>query len=103
MSQRFSPKLNEVSKAIGIPAKELKRLLALPYDKGQLPRPMALKNIGIAKEAIENIRAEIKDDLTVKRKDAQSYVNQAFRLIISNLVVCCLAKDRLSLAGREKD
>lgn len=103
MSQRLSLKLNEVSKATGIPAKELRKLLALPYDKGQLPRPIALKNIGIAKEAIETIRAEIKEDLTVKRKDAQAHVNQAFRLIISNLVVCCLAKDRLSLPGREKD
>lgn len=103
MSQRLSPKLNEVSKAIGIPAKELKKLLDLPYDKGQLPRPIAFKNIGIAKETIETIRAEIKDDITVKRKDAQTHVNHAFRLIISNLVVCCLAKDRLSLAGREKD
>ncbi len=89
MSQRLSPKLNEVSKATGIPVKELKKLLALPYDKGQLPRPIALKNIGIAKEAIETIREEIKDDLTVKRNDAQSYVNHAFRLIISNLVICC--------------
>jgi hypothetical protein len=87
MSQRLSPKLNEVSKATGIPSKELKKLLALPYGKGQLPRPIALKNIGIAKEAIETIRADIKDDLTVKRKDAQSHVNHAFRLIISNLVV----------------
>lgn len=103
MSQSLSPKLNEVSKSTGIPAKELKRLMALPYGSGKLPRPIALKNIGIAKEAIETIRAEIKDSLTVKRKDAQTHVNHAFRLIISNLVVCCLAKDRLSLAGREKD
>jgi hypothetical protein len=103
MPQKPSPKLDVVSKATGIPAKELKKLLALPYGKGKLPKPIALKNIGIAKEAIETIRAEIKEDLTVKRKDAQTYVNQAFRLIISNLVVCCLAKDRLSLAGREKD
>lgn len=103
MPQKLLRKLNNVSKATGIPANELKKLLDLPYGKGQLPRPIALKNIGIAKEAIETIRAEIKEDLTVKRKDAQIYVNQAFRLIISNLVVCCLAKDRLSLAGREKD
>lgn len=95
--------LTELSNKTGIPTKELKKLLKLPYDKGQLPRPIALKNIGIAKEAIETIRAEIKDDLIVKRKDAQTHVNHAFRLIISNLVVCCLAKDRLSLPGREKD
>jgi hypothetical protein len=95
--------LKEVSIATGIPEPELRKLLALPYGKGKLPSPIALKNIGVAKEAIETIRAETKEDLTVKRKDAQAYVNQAFRLIISNLVVCCLAKDRLSLAGREKD
>lgn len=103
MSAKPVSKLNEVSKATGIPVKELKKLLALPYGSGQLPKPIALKNIGIAKEAIQTIRADIKDDLTVKRKDAQSYVNHAFRLITSNLVVCCLAKDKLSLAGREKD
>jgi hypothetical protein len=103
MKETLTAKLRDVAKATGIPAKELRKLLDLPYGSGQLPRPIALKNIGIAKEAIETIRAEIKDDLTVKRKDAQTYVNQAFRLIISNLVVCCLAKDRLSMAGREKD
>jgi len=95
--------LKEVSIATGIPEPELRKLLALPYGRGKLPSPIALRNIGVAKEAIETIRADIKEDLTVKRKDAQTFVNQAFRLIISNLAVCCLAKERLSLAGREKD
>ena len=103
MKETLTAKLRDVAKATGIPAKELRKLLDLSYGSGKLPRPIALKNIGVAKQAIETIRAEIKEELTVKRKDAQTYVNHAFRLIISNLVVCCLAKDRLSLAGREKD
>lgn len=95
-------KLQEASDKTGIPTKELKRLLALPYAKGTLPRPIAIKNISFAKEAIGQLRKELDPYLKQGRKDAQNRVNTAFRLIICNLIVCVFSKRRLSLAGMEK-
>lgn len=95
--------LQEASDKTGIPTKELKRLLALPYGKGELPRPIAIKNIGFAKEVIGQLREELDPLLKQGRKDAQNTVNTAFRLVICNLIVCVFSKRRLSLAGRDKD
>lgn len=94
--------LQEASNKTGIPVKELKKLLALPYRKGDLPRPIAIKNLGFAKDAIETLRTELESSLRQTRKDAQKSVNHAFRLIICNLVVSVVSKRRLSLAGTEK-
>jgi hypothetical protein len=94
--------LQEASNKTGIPVKELKKLLALPYRKGDLPRPIAIKNLGFAKDAIETLRTELDSSLRQSRKDAQKTVNHAFRLIICNLVVSVVSKRRLSLAGTEK-
>lgn len=95
-------RLQEASDKTGIPIKELKRLLALPYAKGELPRPMAIKNLGFAKAVIGQLRTELDPYLKQSRKDAQSRVNTAFRLIICNLIVSVFSKQRLSLAGTEK-
>ena len=94
--------LLKISSKTGIPVKELKRLLALPYSQGALPRPLAIKNIGFAKEAIRQLREELDPFLKQDRKDAQNRVNTAFRLIICNLIVSVFSKRRLSLAGMEK-
>jgi hypothetical protein len=94
--------LQEASEKTGIPVKELKKLLALPYRKGDLPRPIAIKNLGFAKDAIETLRTELESSLRQTRKDAQKTVNHAFRLIVCNLVVSVVSKRRLSLAGTEK-
>jgi hypothetical protein len=96
-------KLQEASAKTGIPIKELKRLLALPFGKGELPRPIAIKNISFAKEVIRQLQEELDPYLKQGRKDAQNRVNTAFRMIICNLIVCVFSKRRLSLAGRDKD
>lgn len=92
----------EANNKTGIPVKELKKLLAIPYRKGDLPRPIAIKNLGFAIDAIETLRIELESSLRQSRKDAQKTVNHAFRLIICNLVVSVVSKRRLSLAGTEK-
>ena len=79
--------LTELSNKTGIPAKELKKLLALPYGEGKLPAPIALKNLSFAKGTINDLREELEPDLKQSRKDAQKWVNHAFRLIVCNLVV----------------
>jgi len=94
--------LQEASDKTGIPTKELKKLLALPYRKGDLPRPIAIKNLGFAKDAIETLRTELEPSLRQTRKDAQKTVNHTFKLIVCNLVVSVVSKRRLSLAGTEK-
>ncbi len=94
--------LQEISLKTGIPLSEIKRLLALPYGKGILPSPIAKKNIGFANKAIKALREELKEELNQSRKDAQKTVNNAFNLILANLVVCVFSKRRLSLSGSEK-
>lgn len=94
--------LQDASDKTGIPVKELHKLLALPYRKGDLPRPIAIKNLGLAKDAIETLITELESSLRQTRKDAQKTVNHAFRLIVCNLVVSVVSKRRLSLAGTEK-
>ena len=94
--------LQEASNKTGIPVKELKKLLALPYGKGDLPRPIAIKNLGFTKDTIEILRTELESTLRQTRKDAQKSVNHAFRLLVCNLVVSVVSKRRLSLAGTEK-
>jgi hypothetical protein len=94
--------LNEVSTKTGIPTKELKRLLALPYGDGILPTPIAKKNIGFANKTIKALRKELDDELKQGRKDFQKTVNSAFNLILGNLVVSVFSKHRLSLSGSEK-
>ena len=93
--------LTELSNKTGIPAKELKKLLALPYGKGELPAPIALKNLSFAKGTINDLREELEPYLKQSRKDVQKRVNHAFRLIVCNLVVSVVSKQRLSLAGTE--
>jgi len=94
--------LNEISVKTGIPVKELKRLLELPYGDGMLPAPIAKKNIGFANKTIKALRSELDDELKQGRKDFQKTVNSTFNLILGNLVVCVFSKHRLSLSGSEK-
>jgi len=93
--------LTELSNKTGIPAKELKKLLALPYGEGKLPTPLASKNLSFAKGTINDLREELEPYLKQSRKDAQKRVNHAFRLIVCNLVVSVVSKHGLSLAGTE--
>ena len=51
--------LQEASDKTGIPVKELKKLMALTYAKGELPRPIAMKNVGFAKSTIQALRNEL--------------------------------------------
>lgn len=94
--------LKEVSARTGIPVKELKRLLELPYGDGVLPTPIAKKNIGFANKTIKALRNELENELKQDRKDFQKTVNSAFNLILGNLVVSVFSKHRLSLSGSEK-
>lgn len=94
--------LKEVSAKTGIPIKELKRLLELPYGDGELPMPIAKKNIGFANSTIKALRNELGEELKQSRKDFQKTVNNAFNLILGNLVVSVFSKHRLSLSGSEK-
>jgi hypothetical protein len=94
--------LKEVSAKTGIPIKELKRLIELPYGDGELPMPIAKKNIGFANKTIKVLRNELNEELKQDRKDFQKTVNSAFNLILGNLVVSVFSKHRLSLSGSEK-
>lgn len=94
--------LKEVSAKTGIPIKELKRLLELPYGDGELPIPIAKKNIGFANKTIKVLRDELGEELKQSRKDFQKTVNSTFNLILGNLVVSVFSKHRLSLSGSEK-
>lgn len=94
--------LKAVSAKIGIPIKELKRLLELPYGDGILPTPIAKKNIGFANSTIKALRDELDDELKQSRRDFQRTVNGTFNLILGNLAVCVFSKHRLSLSGSEK-
>jgi hypothetical protein len=85
--------LQEASNKTGIPVKELKKLLALSYRKGDLPRPIAIKNLGFAKKIIGKLHQELEPDLIQGRKDAQKTVNHAFRLIICNLIAVYLVSE----------
>jgi len=95
--------LKEVSVATGIPEKELKRLIALPYGKGVLPRGISRRSIGFSKEVFSALKEEMKEDLKSNRKDAQKHINTAFNLILCNLVISTISHKRLSLSGSEKD
>lgn len=95
--------LKEVSKTTGIPEEELKRLMALQYGKGVLPRGIARRSIGFSKEVFSALKEEMKDDLKSNRRDAQKHINAAFNLILCNLVVSAISHKRLSLSGSEKD
>jgi len=85
-----------------IPSKELEKLLSIPYIKTTYPRLLAYKNLGFAKDTIQEIREELKDKLTKSRKDAQKNINHAFRLIVCNLVASVFERRALSISGANK-
>ncbi len=85
-----------------IPSKELEKLLSIPYTKTTYPRLLAYKNLGFAKDIIQEIREELKDKLTKSRKDAQKNVDHAFRLIVCNLVASVFERRALSISGANK-
>ena len=60
---------------------------------------MALKNVGFARGVIQGIREELGQALQSGRKDGQKFIDQAFRLIICNLVACVFERRPLALAG----
>lgn len=96
--------LQEASLKSGIPEEELKKLLSKRYKKDTfLIKPIAIKNIGFAKQVIGKIRQELEEDLKQSRKDVQKSVNHAFRLIICNMVSCVFEKKPLAISGSNKD
>lgn len=96
--------LKEASLKSGIPEEELEKMLNMKYKKDTvLIRPIAVKNIGFAKQLIGNIREELDADLKQSRSDIQKTVNQAFRLIICNMVNCVFERKPLAIAGSNKD
>ena len=96
--------LQEASLKSGIPEEELKKLLSKRYKRDTfLIKPIAIKNVGFAKQAISKIRQELKEDLKQSRKDVQKSVNHTFRLIICNMVSCVFERKPLAIAGSNKD
>lgn len=96
--------LQEASLKSGIPEEELKKLLSKRYKKDTfLIKPIAIKNIGFAKQVIGKIRQELEEDLKQSRRDVQKSVNHAFRLIICNMVSCVFEKKPLAIPGSNKD
>jgi hypothetical protein len=96
--------LKEASLKSGIPEEELEKMLKMKYKKDTvLIRPIAIKNIGFAKQLIDNIRQELDADLKQSRSDIQKTVNHAFRLIICNMVNCVFERKPLAIAGSNKD
>lgn len=96
--------LHEASLKSGIPEEELKKLLAKRYKKDTfLIKPIAIKNVGFAKQVLSKIRQELEEDLKQSRRDVQKSVNHAFRLIICNMVSCVFERKPLAIAGSNKD
>jgi len=96
--------LKEASLKSGIPEEELKKLLSKSYKKDTfLIKPIAIKNVGFAKQVISRIRQELNEDLKQSRKDVQKSVNHAFRLIMCNMVSCVFERKPLAIAGSNKD
>ncbi len=96
--------LQEASLKSGIPEEELKKLLSKRYKKDTfLIKPIAIKNVGFAKQVIGKIRQELEEDLKQSRKDVQKSVNHTFRLIICNMVSCVFERKPLAIAGSNKD
>lgn len=96
--------LKEASLKSGIPEEELEKMLSMKYKKDTvLIRPVAIKNIGFARQLIDNIRHELDTDLKQSRSDIQKTVNHAFRLIICNMVNCVFERKPLAIAGSNKD
>jgi hypothetical protein len=96
--------LKEASLKSGIPEEELKKLLSKSYKKDTfLIKPIAIKNVGFAKQVISRIRQELVEDLKQSRKDVQKSVNHAFRLIMCNMVSCVFERKPLAIAGSNKD
>ena len=94
----------EASLKSGIPEEELKKLLSKRYKKDTfLIKPIAIKNVGFAKQVISSIRQELEEDLKQSRKDVQKSVNHAFRLIMCNMVSCVFERKPLAIAGSNKD
>jgi hypothetical protein len=86
----------------GIPREELEKLIRADSKKGELPKFMNLANIRFASELIDEIKDELKNDLTQSRDDFQNTVNDTFRIILYNLVRCSLTRESLSLPGSNK-
>lgn len=96
--------LQEASLKSGIPEEELKKLLSKRYKKDTfLIKPIAIKNVGFAKQVINKIRQELEEDLKQSRRDVQKSVNHAFRLILCNMVSCVFERKPLAIAGSNKD
>jgi len=96
--------LKEASLKSGIPEEELKKLLSKSYKKDTfLIKPIAIKNVGFAKQVISRVRQELNEDLKQSRKDVQKSVNHAFRLIMCNMVSCVFERKPLAIAGSNKD
>lgn len=97
------PNLDEIASEIGIPAKELEKLLAREYDKeGRLPTPYGYKHTKYAQKLIEGIREELATAFA-GRKDFLKNLSTAYRLIMCNMVSCVFDRSCLSLSGSEKD
>jgi hypothetical protein len=96
--------IKEASLRSGIPEEELQKLMAMRYKKDTvLIRPIAIKNIGFAKQVISRISKELEVDLKQSRRDVQNAVNHAFRLIMCNMVNCVFERKPLAIAGSNKD
>lgn len=95
--------LTEASLKSGIPEDELKKLMEMRYKKDTvLIRPIAIKNIGFARQVINRISKELEGDLKQSRRDVQKSVNNAFRLIMCNMVNCVFERKPLAIAGSNK-
>lgn len=102
MNNVIEKELELTSDKTGIPKEELAKLIVKEFKDGELPRFMKLANIQFARELVDEITKEFKDELRQSRKDFQKRVNDTFRVILYNLVKCTLTRERLSLPGSKE-
>ncbi len=99
-NENFERILIDISVETAIPIDELKKLLAIPYkDETDLPRPLALKNMGFSRTVIDEIRDELNDKLTVKRRDIQANIHRAFIIIFCNLICSVFSRKKIAIPG----
>lgn len=102
MRKLLEIELEKARNKTGIPKKELIRLISKSFGDGELPRFMKLANIPFAKELIDEISEEFKEEFSKLRKDLRGRVKDTFRIILYNLVKCTLTRQGLSLPGSKE-
>jgi len=92
---------------LNIPSKALKTLLNSPFNKELWwIKPIVLKDLSKFPkylEVVNEIRSSLGEALSRRRKSDQKKVDDALRLILSNLVYCSFARMPLALSNKSSD